>query len=160
MVEKTHLELQDYDTMMLDEITRIDIENLFKLKRHDVLPYERFDNTWVSVTIERSLDIWHFEREVYTLLELISDVGGFSNALFVVLALTIALWNYNMFDNFMVSRLFKIKKTKEEIDEYCEYFNQSDFINIGRFPHFKECFKRILPKKCWCCKESRREKAL
>ena len=72
------------------------------------MPYEKFDSTWVSVTIERSLDIWHFEREVYTLLELISDVGGFSNALFVVLALTIALWNYNMFDNFMVSRLFKI----------------------------------------------------
>ncbi len=62
----------------------------------------------------------------------------------------------------MVSRLFKIKKTKEEIDEYPEeeFFNQSDFIRIGNFPYFRECFKIMVPKSCWFCKQSRREIAL
>ena len=161
-MENTHLELQDYDSVMLDEITRIDIDNLFKLKRQEVMPYEKIDSTWISVTIERNLNIWHYERSVYTMLELISDVGGFSSALIVVLALTSKLWNFNNFDNFMVSRLFKIRKTKEEIEEYPEeeFFNQSDFIHIGNFPYFKECFKKMIPKMCWFCKQTRREIAL
>ena len=117
------LELQDSDMAMLDEVTRIDIDSLFRLKRQDLLPYEREDNTWFSVTIERNLDIMHFERSVYTMLELISDVGGFNGALILLLALLSQIWNFNNFDNFMVTRLFKIKKPKEEIDEDLEYFN-------------------------------------
>ena len=125
------------------------------------MPYEKFDSTWISVTIERNFDIWQYERSVYTLLELISDVGGFTSALLVMLALTAQTWNFNNLDNFMVSRLFKIKKTKEEIAEHPEeFFNQSDFIRVGNFPYFKEWFKRMIPKKCWFCKQSRREIAL
>ena len=115
------------------------------------MPYEKFDNTWVSVTIERNLNMMHYERSVYTMLELISDVGGFNGALILLLALISQFWNFNNFDNFMVSRLFKIKKPKEEIDEYLEYFNQSDYIKIGNFPYFKEWIRSLIPKKC-CCK--------
>ena len=112
-VEKTRLELQDYDTAMLDDLTRININNIFRLKKQDVLPYEKEDNTWLSVTIERNLDIMHYERSVYTMLELISDVGGFNGALILLLALLSQIWNFNNFENFMVTRLFKIKKPEE-----------------------------------------------
>ena len=86
------------------------------------MPYEKFDSTWISVTIERSLNILQYERSVYTLLELISDVGGFTSALLVMLALTAQIWNFNNLDNFMVSRLFKINKTKQEIAKNPEEF--------------------------------------
>ena len=147
-VEKTVLELQDYDFAMLDSITRIDIDNLFRIQKQDLLPYEKFDNTWISVTIERNLALMHYERSVYTMLELISDIGGFNGALILLLAMLARTWNFNSFDNFLVMRLFKIKKPKEEIDEESEYFNKSDYIRAGNFPYFLECFRNLVPKRC------------
>ena len=109
-MQKTTLELQDYLSVNLDKYTKIEYDSLFKLSRKDVMPYEKSDNTWVSVTIERDLDLWHYERSVYTMLDLLSDVGGFHGMLILILALVASAWSYNSLDNFMVSRLFKIKK--------------------------------------------------
>ena len=159
-VENTRLELQDYDTAMLDAVTRININNIFRLKKQEVMPYEKEDNTWLSVTIERNLDIMHYERSVYTMLELISDVGGFNGALILLLALLSQIWNFNNFDNFMVTRLFKIMKPKKKIDENLKFFEQSDYIVADKYPYFLECFRSFAPKKCHFCKLTRREKAL
>ena len=74
------------------------------------MPYEFSDSTWISVTIERSLDMMRFERSVYTMFEVVSDIGGFNSMLFLGFGLISALWNYNNFDNFMVFRLFWIMK--------------------------------------------------
>ena len=41
---------------MLDEITSIEFDNLFKISRLAAMPYEKPDNTWVSVTIEMDLN--------------------------------------------------------------------------------------------------------
>ena len=109
------------------------------------MPYEKFDSTWIFVSIERNLDMMHYERSVYTMLELISDVGGFNGALILLLALVSQIWNFNNFDNFMVTRLFKMRKPKEEIDEYLEFFNQSDFIKVSNFPYCIEFLRSIIP---------------
>ena len=42
---------------MLDDITKIEMDNLFRLSEQKSLPYEKFDNTWVSVTVEMGLDL-------------------------------------------------------------------------------------------------------
>ena len=75
-IKKTYLELQDHDAIMLDTITMIEKQNLFRLERQYQMPYEKFDNTWVSVTIEMDLNVMFYERTVYTVLDLLSDVGG------------------------------------------------------------------------------------
>ena len=72
------------------------------------MPYEKFDNTWISVTIEMGLNLILYERQVYTLFDMLSDIGGLSGMLVAFTSLMLATWNYNSFDNFMVSRLFKI----------------------------------------------------
>ena len=41
---------------MLDTLTMIEKKHLFRLERQYPMPYEKFDNTWVSITIERALD--------------------------------------------------------------------------------------------------------
>ena len=107
-VRRTVLELQDYDSIMLDEWTMINLEFLFRINKQEVLPYEKFDNTWVSVSIEMDLDVMQYERQVYTVLDMLSDVGGLTGILMTVLGTFVATWNHNSFDNFMVSRLFKI----------------------------------------------------
>ena len=61
---------------MLDKLTLFDVKTLFRLKKYDTLPYEYFDDTWISVTIERDLDITAYERKVYTFIDMLSDIGG------------------------------------------------------------------------------------
>ena len=101
----------------------MDLFGLFRIQQLETRPYEKFDNTWVSVTVEMDLNVVHYERNVYTFFDMLSDVGGLNGILVTILAMFATLWNYNSFDNFMVSRLFKIQKPDEDIDSYGEFFN-------------------------------------
>ena len=49
-------------------------------------------------------------RHGYTILDLLSDMGGMYSLLISFFGLLLALFNYKYFDTFMASRLFKIKK--------------------------------------------------
>ena len=55
-VQMAHLELQDYDTINLDQVTVINLENLFSVKKMEYIPYEMPNNVWTSVTFDLSLD--------------------------------------------------------------------------------------------------------
>ena len=102
---------------MLDKLTLIMKEDLFRLTEQKLLPYERFDETWISVTIEMDLNMTHYERKVYTVFDMLSDVGGLNGIFITIFGIITSLWQFNAFDNYMVSRLFKIKKPRDEIDE-------------------------------------------
>ena len=78
-----------------------------------------------------NLNVMQYERQVYTIFDMLSDVGGLIGIMMSLLGFICAWWNYNQFDNFMVSRLFKIKKTVDEIKPGTEYFNKSEFIKLG-----------------------------
>ena len=69
------------------------------------------------------LDLMQYERTVYTMFDMLSDIGGLTGIIAIVFGFINSTWNYNAFDNFMVSRLFKIKKPKDEIDEDEPVFN-------------------------------------
>lgn len=55
---------------------------------------------------------------MYTLLDLISDIGGIQSLLFSAFAFLVSVWNYNMFDNYMVSRLYKLERGEIELDSH------------------------------------------
>lgn len=116
------------------------------------MPYEKDDSTWISVTISRDLDLWSYERDVYTWLDLLSDIGGFNGLVLLVLAFISSVWNYNNSDNFMVSRLFKIRRPEAEIKQHSHYFDKSVYIDNGNFPFVREWLRSLLPEKCHCCK--------
>ena len=112
-IQKTDLELQDYDIIMLDDLTKLHYDDLFSLRKYDVLPYEMPNKNWVSVTFELDLNMIHIERKLYTVFDMLSDVGGLLGILTTFAAFFNSIWNYQAFDNFMVSRLFKIKRPKQ-----------------------------------------------
>ena len=91
---------------------------------------------------------------------MLSDVGGLLGILTTIAALLNAMWNYQAFDNYMVSRLFKIKKRKEEINDDECFFSQSEYIKIGVAPNLRNFLLTLVPKPCFCCKYSRKEQAL
>ena len=95
------------------------------------------DNVWVSVTIEMDLDVMHYERQVYTLFDMLSDFGGLTGILSSVFTLFTSAWNYQAFDNFIASRLFKVQKLSEQINPDTDYNDESEHIKIGVFPNCK-----------------------
>ena len=62
-----------------------------------------------------NLNIQVLERNTYTVFEFSSDVGGYITINALVFAYLSRIWNFNQFDNFLVSRLFKIRKPDKEI---------------------------------------------
>ena len=59
---------------------------------------------------------------------MLSDTGGLLGIFFAFATFLSAFWNYHSFDNFMASRLFKIKKPAADIEAGAEFFNQSEYI--------------------------------
>ena len=84
--------------------------------------------------IERSLDVLKVERTVSTLTDLMSDVGGFFGLLVMFGRVFSRLWNFNSFNNFLVTRLYKVIKPKEKIGEVTPYFDRSEFIQKNNLP--------------------------
>ena len=115
---------------------------------------------WVSVTFEMDLNVMHIERSIYTVFDMLSDVGGLLGILTSFAAYLSQIWNFQAFDNFMVSRLFKVRKPKQEIDDEAPYFAQSDFIQLGTAPNLRNWVLQFVPHGCFCCKYRRKERAL
>lgn len=46
-------------------------------------------------------------REVYTILDLLSDIGGLQGSLVTVIGFFLSVWNYKSVESYMVSRLFR-----------------------------------------------------
>ena len=63
----------------------------------------------VRLSFERDLNEIHIAREVYGLLDLLGDVGGLGEAVFILFAIAVNLKSFKGFENFMVSHLYKTK---------------------------------------------------
>ena len=146
---------------MLDKITMREHENLFSIHALQPISFEEPRNIWGSVTFEMDLNVLQYERQVYTFFDMLSEVGGLQGMLMMSFGYILSIWNYNSFDNFMVSRLFKIRKVDSEIKNEICYFEKSNFIRESKYPYFSEFFKSSIPARCkFCCKKSRKEKVM
>ena len=83
---------------------------------------------------------------------MLSEVGGLLGIMIIFSRGVIAIWNFNSFDNFLVSRLFKIKLPKEEVEEFTHYFNQSEFIKLSNYPNCKDLVRSLLTTRCNRCR--------
>ena len=88
-------------------------QDLFTLTEQKVLPYERQDKTWLSITIEMDMNRMEYSRSRYTILDLLANFGGFIGIWGKVFAFLMAAWNFNALDNYMVSRLYKMRSKEE-----------------------------------------------
>ena len=105
------------------------------------------------------LNLMTYDRSRYTVLDLLSDVGGLSGMFASIFTSFMALWNYNQLDNFMVMNLFQQKRTKRKVKTDSEK-DQVENLWTDRLPNFKEYFRSLLPKKLnSCCQLSRKERA-
>ena len=78
---------------MLGEITEIEMDNLFKLEKKQPMPYEFNDSVWISVTVEMSLDLFKYDRQMYTMFDMLSDIGGLSGIIITFTSIFLKVWN-------------------------------------------------------------------
>ena len=105
-INVSNLELQDEITFELGDVTLNEQEGLFSLQPLSLYPYEKKDNVWVSITLERNLNMKELQRTLYNGFDFVSDVGGLSGFLLGFFGIIVGIWNYNSFDNTMASQLF------------------------------------------------------
>ena len=116
----------------------------------------------MDMWIEMNLDVVHIRRQNYDILQLLSDIGGIQGLLVSGFAFLVSIWNYKMFDNNMVCRLYKLERPSEsDTRRIIDTFKESDHMKPRPFFNPKEYFRESLPSwVCFCkrCKPDRLER--
>ena len=123
--------------------------------------YEKDYHTQMDLNIERDLDQFTVERHGYHLFDFMSDIGGMQGLLYSGFAFFISIWNYMMFDNYMVSRLYKREQSEQDTSQIRDKLKQSNFMKPNSCFNPKEYFKDLCPSwLCFCrrCKPDRLER--
>ena len=79
----TQLNLQDR-IWQWSSWTKEDIMDIFKIHETKKRPYEFKDNVHLQITFEFDLDLTVIDRQVYSILDLLGDIGGLGEALFFI----------------------------------------------------------------------------
>ena len=89
--------------------TKEDHEDIFKIQETKKRPYEFPDNVHIQVTFEFDLDLTVIDRQVYSILDFLGDIGGLGEALFFLGGALLVLLQYGQFDAMMVRHLYRVR---------------------------------------------------
>ena len=65
-------------------------------------PYEFTDNVHLQITFELELTQYRVDRDVYSMLDWIGDVGGLNEGLTIILTLILGFLRFNELDHFLI----------------------------------------------------------
>ena len=107
------MQLQDTLAVQLGPITEHE-EDIFGIKPLAIRPYEYPDIVHFAITFEFDLNLYRIDRDAYNTLSWLGDVGGLKEALVLIGAGLLSVLQYQHYDNFMVSKLFRKAKEKDK----------------------------------------------
>lgn len=137
----------------MDDLTELEEDSLFRLNPLTLRPYEKDYDVQMDITIERDLALNILARSGYTILDLLSDVGGMQSILVSGFAIVLAVLNYNYFDTYLASRLFKIKKPDAKTPgKYKHFFDRAEFFKPPTLSNSVSYVRDLLPGCCTSCK--------
>ena len=123
-VQMTHLQLQDH-IWQWSNWTKEDIDNVFKVNEDQKRPYEIDDDVQIQVAFEFNLDLIVIDRQVYSFLDWLGDIGGLGEACFFIGGAMVMIFNKDQFNSLLVSAMFRVKNTNGEVVEI-ENLDESD----------------------------------
>ena len=105
----------------------------------------------MAIGLELSANQVHHERTILTLLDVLSDLGGLVEVVFVAFSLVLSVFNYKNLTNYMASQLFRIAPKRDS--ENSKELKPTLFCNIAEF-----CMDKFL--KFPCCRKRGRWRAM
>ena len=93
-------------------------------------------------------------------MDVLSDVGGIQGLLYSILFVLIYVWNYNHFDNYLTSHLFKVEKKDADNPLYKNDYERSDFITLTRCCNIWHYLVDLTCVRCDCWRKSRRQRGI
>ena len=97
----------------IDDFTQLENDSLFKLETIPARQYNARDYVLMDMSFEMNLNQVVLSRQIYSSLDLISDIGGIQAILLSFCGIVLSIINYDNFDTFLASKLFKLKKSKD-----------------------------------------------
>ena len=76
---------------------------IFKVNPLPIRAYEDYDRVQIRVSFEMDLNLVRKTWPVYTVLDLLSDVGGLCVAFWVILSILFALIYFNALERYLVT---------------------------------------------------------
>ena len=96
----------------MDTLTEEEVSSVFKLESQVSRPMELFDSLIMSLSFEMNLDQVVIERNIYTMLDKIADIGGFMSIIMGGISFILAMFNYKNFEYNFLTNFFKVKPSK------------------------------------------------
>ena len=120
-------------------------------------PYEFKDRVHLQVSYEFDLTLHRIDRDVYSILDWIGDVGGLNEGLFLFFSVILAYFQYFDFENFLVDRLFRQYQPRNWATEKYHKYEKRDGTEFKRGQqNFNEKETSWISQrcnthcKCWC----------
>ena len=118
----------------LDDVTKLENSDVFLLTPLSTRVEESYPELLMGLSFESNLDLTVIERTGYTILDVLSDIGGILSVLISGAAIPLSLWNHNNFDYALVTRFFKLKSSEKTYTE----FVPTKFCNLCEYIFFCE----------------------
>ena len=147
------MSLQDL-AISLDYITVLEDSSVFQLNEISSRPFERDGADFVAgFDIQNDLNLTVLSRDMYTILDVLSDTGGIASALISLLVPIIGLLNYNHLESYIASRLFKISEKNPNM-------KKSTSFTASKYGNLAEYTLDAIPTCLVCCKKPKRYRAI
>ena len=132
----------------MDELTELQDSTVFRLTEGNSVPFYTDKNLIQGIVIEMNAELTIVERTGYTILDVLSDVGGLQGILISGISLLLSILNYGHLDNYMVTKLYKQE-------------SNASLTVLPMTARIKEFFiERLLPSKLVCCNRERNRLAM
>ena len=69
-------------------------------------PYEFSDSVHLQITFEFDLTLYRVDRDVYSVLDWVGDVGGLNEGLFIFFKILLAMFQFKALEHFLIEKLF------------------------------------------------------
>ena len=87
--------------MQLGQLTEEE-SSIFGISWYSIRPYEYSDDVHTILTYEFDLDMSVINRDTYTSLNLLGDIGGLAEGVYIIFGFIVVLFNYNTFEDYLV----------------------------------------------------------
>ena len=117
--------MQDKRPLQLGPLTEEET-SMFSIVWHQTRPYEFPDDVHTLLSYEFDLDMYVINRDTYTSLDWLGDIGGLGEGLSIIFGFLIAMFNYNTFEDYLVRQLYRKETEKDKISRKTSFTSSID----------------------------------